>query len=258
MGDSYEQSNALQHCGNCKEMNVQVQEFMQLKEYIESRKNTTCEVCRKKIENALKEINSTSEDSSCDTSKAVPVGSSLPIQISKEDQSPDYQVGDSIALMESSRRLLDFMNLHKTRINQLKQEKESKQKKLNTKLSEFSTMCQMIRCEISQTRDEFVSKSAYNMILQLEEEIKSLQAQHVGINDPEPQGCIIHQGAELFVPGCESMAESMIEKSSKINYVRNISDDNLNSDESDVTSYLSDSDTSHASHELVFSLDDEF
>lgn len=241
--DSCKQSNALQDRGNCKKVNVKIQEFIKLKEFLESKKDTNCELCRKTIENALKELNSTSGDSSCDTVSAIPASSSLPIQISKQEKSPDYQVGESIALMESSQRLLDFMNLHKTRINQLKHDNESKQKKLNAKLSEFSILCQMIRNEISETRDESVSKNAHNMILQLEEEISKLKAEHVGINDLEAQRSIIHQDAELYVSGCD---------------IHNILHEKLNSDESEVTSCLSDSDASHESQELVFSLDDEF
>jgi len=259
--DSCKQHSALHRslegCRKCAEVKAKVQEMIHSSEYIRSRKDGACGICRKTVDDAVRELASISadDDPSCVPdvpAKTTSISSSVPIQICKPGPSPDYQVGDSIALIESSQRLFDFMNLHKTRINQLKQEQESKQKKLNAKLSEFSVMCQMIRNEMSKTRDESVSKNAVSMILELEAEINTLQSQQISTNVPEGISCSIHEDTEIID------TEPMVETTSNIHYIRNISHGNLTSLESDVTSCLSETDASHTSQELVFSLDDEF
>ena len=110
----------------------------------------------------------------------------------------------------------------------------------------------MIRNEMSKTRDESVSKNAVSMILELEAEINTLQSQQISTNVPEGISCSIHEDTEIIA------TEPMVETTSNIHYIRNISHGNLTSLESDVTSCLSETDASHTSQELVFSLDDEF
>lgn len=255
---------------NCMEMNQKLQELLHLTEYVNSRKDTTCEHCQKVITTTLKELNSiqVKNDLHCHphfSEISVSLSLPVPIQSLRQDQNSHHHVEESIALMESSQRLSDFMNLHKTRITQLTQEKESKQRRLNTKLSDFTSMCQMIREEMSLTqtstdnakeREHSTSNNAHYMLLQLEREIELLKTQQIVSNEPRTS---TFQGTELITTRHDLISESFLIPSSK----NHNSSDDINSEfqlyyASDVGSCVSDAETSHTSHGLMFSLDDEF
>jgi len=273
-------------CDNCMEMNQKLQEFMQLTEYVKSRKDTTCEYCQKVITTTLGEVNSiqVEDDLHChhhisdiifdSILRDNPTNSSLPVPIQSlhQDRNPHNHVGESIALMESSQRLFDFKKLHKTRITQLTQDKESKQKRLYAKLSDFTSMCQIIRKEMCQTKtgstgnaekvEHSESKNTYHMLLQLEAEIELLKTQPFTTCINEPQTSIF-QGTEVITTRRDLLLESDVIPSSKNHNDYINSNDDFNSDfllysASDVASCLSDSETSHISQGLMFSIDDEF
>lgn len=168
--------DSIETCKNCCDIHEKVQDYAEFTKFLQNKDNIPCdcEQCNDALATAIEAAKSLNQDQplleiSCDSTKRNS-RTSLPVPILHNDASNQY-VEESLALMESSRRLFEVMNLHKERMACLTKERNGWQENLDQKLSQFSVMCQSIRQEISS------EGNAMQMLQDLEAQIGQLKSE---------------------------------------------------------------------------------
>jgi len=185
-------------CESCCVIHKKVQDYIAFTKFLQSKDNISpCEKCNEAISVAIRAAESFKVEKddvesgfpmneiSCDSvfmcNSRTQSTSPVPIQHEALNGQPCRHVKESIALMESSRRLFEFMDLHKKRMAQLTQERNDWQENFDSKLSQFTTICQSIRHEIasteSETKNQIKSSNAMNMLVELEAQIGELKTE---------------------------------------------------------------------------------
>jgi len=291
-GYSSEKLNALEStCESCGLIHEKVQDYIELTKFLQSNHSILpSEKCNEVISVATGEVESLKVENdddvesglplteiSCDSAfmrKSATQSTSSPVPIQHEACQSSHYVEESIALMESSRRLFEFMNLHKKRMAQLNQERNDWQENLDSKLSQFTAMCQSIRQEIvsteSETKNQNKSNNALNMLAELEAQIGELKSeQNMNYSAPvrvyqNPHGDLARhasllQNDKVLLPG--SPPENLNCTFTNMHNYVNSPNHRRPSDSSTLSDLISSiSDSSHSASiqdDFMFSLDDD-
>jgi len=204
-GEDILKTDSVSTCESCCAIHEKVLDYVEFTKFLQLSKEDIipCKKCNEAISAAIeaaKSLKTITDDDvvvesvlplneiSCDSTfrrSSAATSTTSPVPIENLNDRPSHHVEESIALMESSRRLFEFMDLHKKRMVQLTQEKNDWQENLDSKLSQFTAMCQSIRQEIASPEEEpetnnhnQTNKSnAINMLVELEAQIGQLKSQ---------------------------------------------------------------------------------
>jgi len=190
-------------CENCCDIHEKVQDYVEFTKFLQTKDNIPCKTCNGALSTAIEAAKTLQEDHpfeiSC-SSKRNSTTSSSPVPILHNESNQHFD--ESLALMESSRRLFEFMNLHKERMAHLTREKVEWQENLDQKLDHFKDMCQSIRAELSNEKG-----NAMDMLFELEAQIGQLKSEQTKVSAPvgvyqNPHGSIArHTRMHKFDPG---------------------------------------------------------
>lgn len=171
-------------CDKCCESENNLEQYILLTDYFHSLSMNcaTCKNCQDALQTALKVASTLEADqdhsATCTNSSTTRTSSgacSYPVPINSSLETDSTHL-ESIALVESSRKLLEFMNIHKKRIEQITREREEQQNSLSSKLSHLTSMCQEIRQEVSHSNNANGGSKVAAMLMHLEAEMNHLKS----------------------------------------------------------------------------------